>query len=176
VTVADADAMVRYPHLGQTGRVQIEAADIIVLNKVDLVAAEQVAEVTARLRQLNEDAPILPTQRCQVDPDVLFGLAQAHEVSPPQHRHQLDIDSFSYASAATLERNCFEALVEGLSPTVARAKGFVRFAEGTYLFNYVAGRWDLEAFSDKPTTLVFIGAHVTRRQADLIDALKRCEQ
>ena len=176
VTVADADAMVRYPHLGQTGRVQIEAADIIVLNKVDLVAAEQVAEVTARLRQLNEDAPILPTQRCQVDPDVLFGLAQAHEVSPPQHRHQLDIDSFSYASAATLERNCFEALVEGLSPTVARAKGFVRFAEGTYLFNYVAGRWDLEAFSDKPTTLVFIGAHVTRQQADLIDALKRCEQ
>jgi G3E family GTPase len=176
VTVADADAMVRYPHLGQTGRVQIEAADIIVLNKVDLVAAEQVAEVTTRLRQLNEDAPILPTQRCRVDPDVLFGLAQAHEVSPPQHRHQFDIESFSYASAATLERNCFEALVEGLSPTVARAKGFVRFAKGTYLFNYVAGRWDLEAFSDKPTTLVFIGAHVTQRQADLIDALKRCEQ
>src|SRR5262245_993693 len=37
VTVADADAMVRYPRLGHTGRVQIEAADIILLNKVDLV-------------------------------------------------------------------------------------------------------------------------------------------
>jgi G3E family GTPase len=176
VTVADADAMVRYPRLGQTGRVQIEAADIIVLNKVDLVTAEQVAEVTTRLRQLNEDAPILPTERCQVDADVLFGISQVHQVSPPRHRHQLAIESFSYASAATLERQCFEAFVEGLSPVVVRAKGFVRFAEGTYLFNYVAGRWDLEAFSEKPTTLVFIGEHVTRRRADLIDALKRCEQ
>ena len=176
VTVADADAMVRYPRLGQTGRVQIEAADSILLNKVDLVAAEQLAEVTARLTQLNEDAPILSTQRCQVDPEVLFGTSHAHEVGPPPHRHQLEIESFSYASAATLERQCFEAFVVGLSPAVVRAKGFVRFAEGTYLFNYVAGRWDLEAFSEKPTMLVFIGEHVTRHEADLIDALKRCEQ
>src|ERR671924_1340305 len=78
VTVADADAMVRYPRLGQTGRAQIEAADIILLNKVDLVPAEQAAEVTARLRQLNEGAPVLPAHRCQVDPDVLFGLSHAH--------------------------------------------------------------------------------------------------
>ena len=176
VTVADADAMVRYPRLGQTGRAQIEAADIIVLNKVDLVPAEQVAEVTAWLRRLNADASILPTQRCQVDPDVLFGISQAHEVGPPQHRHQLGMESFSYVSAATLERRCFEAFVEGLSSAVVRAKGFVRFPEGTYLFNYVAGRWDLEAFSEKPTTLVFIGAHVIRHQADLIDAIQQCEQ
>jgi G3E family GTPase len=176
VTVADADAMVRYPQLGRTGRSQIEAADIIVLNKVDLVPAEQVAEITARLKQLNEKAPILPTQRCQVDPDVLFGISHAREVGPPRHRHQLGMESFSYTSAATLERGCFEAFVEGLSPAVVRAKGFVRFPEGSYLFNYVAGRWDLEAFSAKPTTLVFIGTHVTRHQADLIDALNRCEQ
>jgi G3E family GTPase len=176
VTVADADAMVRYPRLGRTGRAQIEAADIILLNKVDLVTAGQLAEVTARLKQLNEDAPILPTQRCRVDPEVLFGISHAHEVGPPPHRHQLGIESFSYASAATLERQCFETFIEGLSPAVVRAKGFVRFPEGTYLFNYVAGRWDLEAFAEKPTTLVFIGERVTRHEADLIGALKRCEQ
>jgi G3E family GTPase len=176
VTVADADAMVRYPRLGHTGRVQIEAADIILLNKADLVSAEPLAEVTARLRQLNEEAPILPTRRCQVDPDVLFGLFRTQEVSPPQHRHQLGIESFNYVSTATLTRQCFEAFVEELSSTVVRAKGFVRFPEGTYLFNYIAGRWDLEAFSEKQTTLVFIGEHVTRHEADLVNALKRCEQ
>ena len=176
VTVADADAMMRYPRLGHTGRVQIEGADIILLNKADLVAVEQLAEVTARLRQLNEKAPILPTRRCLVDPDVLFGLSRTREVSPPEHRHQPDMESFSYASTATLARRCFEALVEDLSPEVWRAKGFVRFPEGTYLFNYVAGRWDLEAFPEKPTTLVFIGAHVTRHEAELTEALKRCEQ
>jgi G3E family GTPase len=175
VTVADADAMMRYPRLGQTGRAQIEAADIILLNKVDLVSADQLAEITARLTQLNENAPILPTQRSQVDPEVLFGMSHAREVGPPQHRHQLGMESFNYISAATLERQCFEALVEGLGPAVVRAKGFVRFPDGTYLFNYVAGRWDFEAFAEKPTTLVFIGEHVTRHEADLIDALKRCE-
>jgi G3E family GTPase len=176
VTVADADTMVRYPRLGQTGRAQIEAADIILLNKVDLVSAEALAEVKARLVQLNARAPILPTQRCQVDPDVLFGSAHAHEVSPPQHRHQLEMESFSYVSEATLERGCFAAFVESLNPAVVRAKGFVRFAEGTYLFNFVAGRWDLEAFSENLTTLVFIGEQVTRHQADILHALKRCER
>src|SRR5919106_492199 len=112
VTVADADAMMRYPRLGQTGRAQIEAADITLLNKIDLVSAEQLAEITARLTQFNENAPILPTQRSQVDPEVLFGMSHAREVGPPQHRHQLGMESFNYISAATLERQCFEALVE----------------------------------------------------------------
>jgi G3E family GTPase len=176
VTVADADAMVRYPRLGHTGQVQIEAADIILLNKADLVSAEQLAEVTARLRQLNEKAPILPTRRCQVDADALFGLFRTHEVSPLQHRHYPGMESFGYLSTATLTRQCFEAFVENLDPAIVRAKGFVRFPDGTYLFNYVAGRWDLEAFPEKQTTLVFIGTHATQHEAALIEAFKRCEQ
>jgi G3E family GTPase len=176
VTVADADAMVRYPRLGQTGRAQIEAADIILLNKVDLVSAEALAEVRARLAQLNARAQILPTRRCRVDPDVLFGGARAHDISPPQHRHQPEMESFSYVSEAVLDRSCFAAFVERLSPAVMRAKGFVRFPEGTYLFNFVTGRWELEAFSERATTLVFIGEHATRHQADLLSALQHCER
>ena len=176
VTVADADAMVRYPQLGQTGRAQIEAADIILLNKVDLVSAEALAEVKARLVQLNARAPILPTRRCRVDPDVLFGSAQAHDIGPPQHRHQPEVESFSYVSEAALDRSCFEAFVGRLSPVVIRAKGFVRFPEGIYLFNFVAGRWELEAFPERVTTLVFIGEHVIRHRADLLSALRHCER
>jgi G3E family GTPase len=176
VTVADADAMVRYPRLGQTGRAQIEAADIILLNKVDLVSAEALAEVKARLVQLNARAPILPTRRCRVDPGVLFGSARAHDISPPRHRHQPEVESLSYVSEATLDRHCFEAFVERLHPAVIRAKGFVRFPEGTYLFNFVAGRWELEAFSERGTTLVFIGEHLTRQQAALLSALQHCER
>jgi G3E family GTPase len=176
VTVADADAIMRYPRLGQTGRAQIEAADIILLNKADLVSAEALAEVKARLAQLNARAPVLPTRRCRVDPDVLFGSAREHDISPPRHRHQPEVESFGYVSEATLDRSCFEAFVERLHPAVMRAKGFVRFPEGTYLFNFVAGRWDFEAFTEKPTTLVFIGERVTRQQADLLDALQQCER
>jgi G3E family GTPase len=176
VTVADADAMVRYPRLGQTGRAQLEAADIILLNKADLLPVESLHEVTGRLRQLNAGAPILPTQRCRVDPEVLFGFSRVQAASPPPHRHQPETESFSYVSMAALRRQCFEAFVEKFNEGIWRAKGFVRFPEGTYLFNYVAGRWDLEAFAAKPTMLVFIGTHVTRQKAELIEALKRCEQ
>ena len=176
VAVADADAMVRYPQLGHTSRAQIEAADIVLLNKVDLVSAEELAQAKDKLARLNAHAPILPTQRCRVDPDVLFGITQGHEASPPQHRHQPEVESFSYVSEATLQRSRFEQFAERLSPAIVRAKGFVRFPEGTYLFNFVAGRWELEPFPEKPTTLVFIGAHVTRHQADIVNELKQCER
>lgn len=176
VAVADADAMVRYPQLGHTSRMQLEAADIILLNKIDLVSAERLAEVKDKLARLNEQASILPTQRCRVDPDLLFGSAHEHEVSPLQHRHQPEVESFSYVSAAAMRRSRFEQFADRLSPAVVRAKGFVRCPEGTYLFNFVAGRWELEPFPEKPTTLVFLGAHITRHQANIVNELKQCER
>src|SRR5919106_1692225 len=53
VSVIDADIMVRYPHIGHTTRVQVEAADLILLNKVDLVSAEELKEVADSLVRLN---------------------------------------------------------------------------------------------------------------------------
>jgi G3E family GTPase len=176
VAIADADAVIRYPRLGHTSRAQIEAADIVLLNKIDLVSAEELAQVKDTLARLNAHTPILPTQRCRVDPDVLFGITQGHEASPLQHRHQPQVESFSYASEATLQRSRFEQFADRLSPAILRAKGFVRFPEETCLFNFVAGRWELEPFSEKPTTLVFIGEHVTRHQADIVNGLKQCER
>jgi len=183
VTVADADALLRYSHWGHTTRAQLEAADLILLNKIDLVSAAQRAELQDKLARLNAHAAILPTQRCRVDPDVLFGLTGEPEVAPPPHvrahtgtRHQPEVEAFSYVTTAILERDCFERFVAGLSPVVVRAKGFVRFAAGTSLFNFVAGRWELEPFAEKPTTLVFIGAQVTQHQAALLTQLQACER
>src|SRR5919108_1523699 len=67
ITVADADALVRFPQLGHTTRMQIEAADLILLNKVDLVSAAELEQAKAALSRLNPMAPILYTQHCQVD-------------------------------------------------------------------------------------------------------------
>jgi G3E family GTPase len=176
ITVADAEALVRFPQLGHTGRTQIEAADIILLNKIDLVSAEDLAQLQDRLARLNDAAVILPVQRCRVDPEVLFGLGHTQQIIPPPHRHQPEVEAFSYVSEAALDRDRFEQFVEHLSPAVVRAKGFVRFPEGTYLFNYVTGRWDLEPFPEKSTALVFIGKQVTAHQADIRNALQLCER
>ncbi len=175
ITVADADAMIRYPQLGHTSRMQIEAADIILLNKSDLVAPEQLVEVQEQLVAVNAHAALLPTQRCQVDPDLLFGLAHMRKLTLPHHRHQPEVEAIHYVSEATFQRRRFEQFADSLSPTVWRAKGFIRLAEGTYLFNFVSGRWELEPFPAEMTTLVFIGPHLVSREAAIRSALGQCE-
>jgi G3E family GTPase len=178
VTVADADALVRFPHLGHTTRRQIEAADLILLNKVDLVSPVELEQARATLSRLQPLAPIVLTQRCQVDPELLFGLTREHRVTSPHHRHQPEFESISYTTAALLDRHHFEALVASLSPAVYRAKGFVRFPDGAYLFNFVAGRWDFEAFAADATALVFIGQQLAHSDygAVLLQQLKSCER
>src|SRR5499427_5367452 len=41
VSVIDADVLIRFPELGHTTRLQIEGADILLLNKLDLVDTNQ---------------------------------------------------------------------------------------------------------------------------------------
>jgi G3E family GTPase len=175
VAVADADAMIKFSQLGHTTRMQIEAADIILLNKVDLVSSEEAGKVQARLHQLNGAAPVLPTRRCQVDPDLLFGIAREREIRRPEHIHQPEFDSFSYTTSALLTRRRFEEFADHLSTGVYRAKGFVRFPEGTHLFNFVAGRWELEPFQEEKTALVFIGQDVKSQETEILGQLRNCE-
>ena len=45
---------------------QIEFADVLVLNKVDLVPPEEACKVAALLHRLNPTATVLPVVRCEV--------------------------------------------------------------------------------------------------------------
>lgn len=158
VAVADADALERFPALGHTTRLQFEAADLILLNKIDLVAPAALDRLRARLAQLNPRSPVLPVGRCRVDPALLFGIGAGRARPPARHVHQPEYRSWSYVMDGALERACFEALLDGLSEAVYRAKGLLRLDDGEYLFNYVAGRWDFEPFPAPRTELAFIGA------------------
>ena len=176
VTVVDADAMVKYPSVGHTTRMQIEAADTLLLNKVDLVSESELEAIEAKLQSLNETASILRTRRGQVDVDLLFGITRERVQAPPHHIHQPEFESFSYTSNATFSRRCFEEFVDSLGNDVYRAKGFIQFADGIYLFNFVAGRWDLELFEQEQTALVFIGKQLRDRKDEILSRLKICEQ
>ena len=176
VTVIDADGMVAYPQIGHTTRIQLESADILLLNKVDLVSATELEAITQKLQSFNDIASIIGTVRCQIDPDLLFGIGRDRLQAPVHHQHQLEFESFSYTSQAVYDQSCFIEFANCLSPHIYRAKGFVQFPEGTHLFNFVAGRWDLELFEHPSTELVFIGKQATQHQSDLCDRLKACEQ
>jgi len=51
---------------------QVAVADRLVLTKVDLVSAEQVAALTARLARLNPAAPLILAEQGRVDPEAIL--------------------------------------------------------------------------------------------------------
>jgi len=176
VSVIDADMLIRFPELGHTTRLQIEGADILLLNKVDLVDASQIEPLGRKLREINPSAAITPTDRCRIDAELLFGISQSRkkEVAPPRHEHQPEFESFTFSSDKTFSRNCFERFANTLPANLIRAKGFIRFLDGGQLFNFVAGRWELEPFEADRTELVFIGKDVRRQESDVLNALDEC--
>ena len=80
ITVADAKWT--REHLSSTSetRRQIAFADVVILNKTDLVTAPELAAVEMQIRAFNHYADILPAKNCDVPLDYLFG------------RHAFDLD------------------------------------------------------------------------------------
>src|SRR5436190_2340506 len=107
ISVIDADMLVRFPELGHTTRLQIKGADILLLNKVDLVEAHQIESLETKLREINTSAAIIRTERCRIDPELLFGIGRETKAATPEaglpmpaasHKHQLDFESFTFSS------------------------------------------------------------------------------
>ena len=76
VSVIDADMLIRFPELGHTTRLQIEGADILLLNKIDLIEPGQIEPLETKLREINPTAAIVRTERCRIDPELLFGIGR----------------------------------------------------------------------------------------------------
>lgn len=176
VSLMDADMLVRFPELGHTTRLQIEGADILLLNKIDLIKLEQIEPLEGELRKINPTAAIVRTERCQIDPELLFGIGRKRKVIQPEHEHQPEFESFTFTSDKSFSRDCFERFAESLPANVYRAKGFIRFEDSSQLFNFVAGRWDLEPFESAETALVFIGKGVLAEKKAITESLNKCQQ
>ena len=157
ICIVDGDALVRFPSVGRTGAVQIEMGDIIILNKTDLIDPKQRIDVKNIIRKYNKKAPILETQRCEVDINLLFGIEAEHHVKKTQHQHSEQFQSFHIPITHKLNREKFEFFLQNLPEPIYRLKGFIDFDEdGPHCVNYVAGRWELEPMNGEPA-LVFIG-------------------
>lgn len=177
VTIADSYSMIKFPSLGYTGRLQIEIADLIIVNKIDLVAIEDLQKVIEMIRNINDRAIILKAVRCAINTELLFGLSVDKVIVRKERDHieEERIESISYKPTGRLDREKFESFLGSLSNDFYRAKGFVRFDDGDYLFNYVAGRWDFEPFKFEDSSIVFIGQGIASKADEVIELLRQCE-
>ena len=108
VTVADAKWLQERLKDAPEAKNQIAFADVILLNKADLVGADELGEVEARIRGINPYAKVHRTERCRIAlPEVLgrnaFDLDRILEIEPyflddgdHHHHHDHDHDGNSH--------------------------------------------------------------------------------
>ena len=74
VTVVDARHFEKELHDGPEPAAQVAYADVILLNKTDLVSPEELEKVETRIRKINSLAALHRTQNSQIDPAKIFNL------------------------------------------------------------------------------------------------------
>jgi G3E family GTPase len=93
VTVVDARHLAKELNDGPEPRAQIAFADVILLNKTDLVSPLELADIEARIRGMNGLAQIHRTQKSQIDAGKILNVrarelsAPLPEFKEPQHEH-----------------------------------------------------------------------------------------
>jgi G3E family GTPase len=162
---------------------QVRAADIVILNKTDLVDPERLDSVSKRIRRLNPGALLLETKHGNLNPGLLYnddiemgetaGKTQA-QASPGNHgtwhiRHachgEAGIGSIKINFDGPVVKSEFVAALEALPPEILRLKGLVRFNPGqdAQVCQYVGGRVDFSRYDgryDGSGFVVVIGKHL----------------
>ncbi|MFL5035081.1 MAG: CobW family GTP-binding protein, partial [Microvirga sp.] len=156
VTVADAKWLTDRLKDAPEAKNQIAFADVIILNKIDLVSADELEAVEERIRAINPYARIHRAKNCQVPiAEVLnrnaFDLDRIIELAPDfleeghHHHHDEDMQSVSVRHPGAVDPDKFMPWISDLTqregPNILRCKGIV-------------------AFPGEPKRFVFQGVHM----------------
>jgi G3E family GTPase len=168
IAVVDAEHA-RDPRLdAQLVRDQIAAADIVLLNKTDLVEPGCRENLRTWIGAINPRARVLETERCRVPAPLLLGIEsrRASRLGNQAHDgHHHGFITHTYTNATPFDLHRLVETLKALPPAIYRVKGLVRLAEAPGLrisLQMVGGRIDTEVLgrweNEQPRSeLVFIG-------------------
>ncbi len=179
VTVVDSRHFLDCVETEHEAAEQVAFADVLLLNKSDLVDSTQAVKVTERVRSLNRFARIHPTVESNIDLDQVLGcgafdLGRILEIEPDllqgedDHEHDQSIQSVSITATAPVSPEKFSEWIRGFimerGVDVLRSKGILDVAdhERRYVFQGVHMVMDSAwgaPWADTPraSRLVFIG-------------------
>ncbi len=133
-------------HAGKTIRQQLAAADLIILNKCDLLDDYEQNEVRQWLAAQVPNATVIKTRHGEVPAALLLGEEAAPTtattaITAESHRHEHE-DAFravSFLLDSPLDRPAFLRFVADLPSSVLRAKGIIRLRDepGRWVFQLV---------------------------------------
>jgi len=147
VTVVDSANIEPCLRSNATPAEQIRCADLLVMNKLDLVTPDDVDRIRALLAKINGDARVLPSINGDVPAELLLDI-DAHKLATvAAHHHQEHVDhgevlSVSFAADIELDYDRFDQFLQGLPDGVFRAKGTVAVhgISRRVIFHRVGGR------------------------------------
>ena len=147
VSVIDASRHAEHDRtLGEFLDHQIRLADVIVLNKSDLVSPDTIGGIVSRMKGLNPDALICPTERCLVDAELLLA---SPTTSPPARADQQTPSIRPQTATIALHTPCdstrLKHAFDALPDSVWRAKGFLTLDGRNMLLQYASGRLEISA-------------------------------
>ena len=179
VTVADAVHLDNQLGEHHEAEEQIAFADIVLLNKTDLVEVKGLGRVEDRIRRINPYTKIIRTEHCAANLDEVLGLKafsldRVLEVEPDfltsdhDHEHDDDVKSISLVADAPLDLDKFQTwfgqLLQTRGQDILRSKGILDFKgeDDRYVFQGVhmlmdgapMGAWPE---GSRQSRLVFIG-------------------
>ena len=156
VTVTDAKWLRDRLKDAPEAKNQIAFADVIILNKTDLVTPDELAEVEAAIRAINPYAKLHKATRCDVPIAELldrsaFDLDRILDIEPEfleaghHHHHSDEVRSMSFTIPGDVDPAKFMPWINDLSqaqgPNILRSKGIL-------------------SFKDEPRRFVFQGVHM----------------
>jgi G3E family GTPase len=183
---------------------QISAANILVLNKVDLVREDDLVEIQESLTDWNPYARIILTTRSELDPDLLYAENERIAYMDPQnvehanhkhcnhelcdhdhdHGHHRELAPHDHVNVVTyyfkgsVDSVNFEKFLKQLPDDIYRAKGIVTFVDtaSLFLFQYAYKEIDfLRITPQKSVNNVAVFIGEGFSQSELIARLERLE-
>lgn len=197
ITVLDAENVLDYNsifssdrELVHTLRRQMEVADLLILNKIDLITDKQLQTIEKTIRKYNESSLLLPTSHSKFDLNLIFGELHPREIQPvssPTFNRSLHLQktlkslnsttptaSFSriqsisipVASELLMNQRFIERYLAVWGPKLLRAKGYLLIGTNreSYLMQFAGKRinWQPTTYQGTPY-LVLIGLDLNVR-------------
>ncbi|HPD29821.1 MAG TPA: GTP-binding protein [Phycisphaerae bacterium] len=169
IAVVDPGSFLKLIHILPNIVAQIEASQVILVNKTDIYDENRIRETEGEIRTMNAAARIVRTQHGRVELDVFAKTP----VRTLEGRYARCLDpNYSVTTAAvngTVDPERLAADLRTLGDRVYRVKGFVLSSAGWIYVDLAAGRLTTRpAPTTGPATLVFISSPQAQPAVDRI--------
>jgi G3E family GTPase len=185
ITVVDAKHIWQHWEADEAQE-QIAFADVILLNKIDLVTPKQLSELEKRMRAMNRMAKIYLTQNADLEMDALLGvkafdLKRALAIDPQflseeAHEHDETVGSLAIVEPGKIDGDKLNSwlgkLLQSQGPNIFRMKGILNIAGEDHRYVFQGVHMIFDGNRDRPwksdevrkNELVFIGRHLNQMQ------------